>query len=254
MFNALVSFSVMNSRFRASGIHFLCSMLLALAALGVVYLVWYPVPLAAAIGVGHIFLILLAVDIVIGPLLTFVVYKKGKKSLFFDLTVIAILQGAAFAYGLHAIAVARPAWIVFNVDRFDLVQAHELDRRFLLDTDEAFRNPSWTGPRWVASQTPLDLQKRNQLILESAVGGGDLPQRPDLYVAIKQETENIRRMAHPLQELSRFNRPEVVNRLLQKWPKADAWLPLMAKTRPMTVLLNKKDGSFIAVVDLRPWN
>jgi hypothetical protein len=229
-------------------------MFLALAALSIVYLIWYPVPLAAAVGVGRVFLILLAVDVTIGPLLTFVVYKKGKKNLIFDLAIIAILQGAAFLYGFHSIAAARPVWIVFNVDRFDLVQAHEIDSQYLSDASAEFRHPSWSGPRWVASQKPPDLQKYNQLILESSIGGADLPQRPDLYVPIRQEAENIKAKARPLQELERYNQSEILQAELAKWPQADRWLPLMAKIRPVTVLLNKKNGSIVSVVDLRPWD
>jgi len=243
----------MTSRFRAAGIHLLCSAMLALGALSVVYLIWYPPPLAAASGVGHIFLTLLSVDVILGPLLTFVIYKKGKKNLRIDLTIIAILQAAAFLYGMYTIAFARPAWIVFNVDRFDLVQVHELDTRYL-PINPAFRHPSWGGPRWAASQQPLDLEKRNQLIIESAVGGADLPQRPDLYVPLEQEAGNVRTKAHPLQALALYNQPDLLHAVLSKWPEADAWLPLMAKRRPMVVLLNRERSSAIAVVDLRPWN
>jgi len=203
--------------------------------------------------VGKIFLILLVVDVVIGPILTFVVYKNGKKSLIFDLVIIAFLQGAAFLYGFHSIAVGRPVWIVFNVDRFDLVQASELDTRFLSDASPEFRHLSWIGPRWVASKKPLDLQKRNQLIVESAVGGADLPQRPDLYIPLKEEAESIKLKARRLPELEQYNKSEVLQSEFKKWPQADAWLPLVAKARSMAVLLNKENGSVVTVVDLRPW-
>lgn len=244
----------MAPRLRATLIHLYGSGCVALVFLGLVFFVWYPAPLSGATGVTAIFLILLAVDVVLGPALTFVVYKTGKKSLRFDLSVIVVVQLAALCYGLLTIAVARPAWIVFNVDRFDLAQAHELDGRYLSSTKEEFRAPPWSGPRWVAARNPTDLQKRNELIVESAAGGSDLPQRPDLYVSIQEESSNIKKIAQPLQNLERFNRSEMIQDALAKWPQADAWLPLMARAKPMTVLLRKKDGVVIAVVDLRPWN
>jgi len=244
----------MNSRFCAAGLHLLCSVSLGIATLGIVYLVWYPFPLAAATGVGGVFFILLAVDLALGPLLTLLVYRKEKKGLVFDLSVIAILQAGAFFYGVHAIAVARPAWIVFNVDRFDLVQANEVDARFLADSDAKFRHASWTGPFLVGSRAPLDPQRRNQLILESSLGGADLPQRLDLYVPIEQEAENIKDKAHSLKELARYNKLDTLQAVLAKWPEADSWLPLMAKVQPVTVLVSKRNGAVVSIVDLRPWN
>ncbi|MEJ1128956.1 TfpX/TfpZ family type IV pilin accessory protein [Variovorax sp. CCNWLW225] len=244
----------MISKLRASLVHLCGSILLALFAVGLVYLLWYPPPMASALGVSGIFLIVLAVDVIVGPILTFIVYKVGKKTLRLDLTVIIALQLSAFCYGLGTIAIARPAWLVFNVDRFDVAQAHELDTRFAVETRPEFRQPPWTGPRWVASRRPSDPKRHNQLVMESAIGGPDLPQRPDLYLPLVDEVGSIKNKAHPLNELAQFNHKIEIDTILAKWPEANAWLPMMAKARPMTVLLNKNSGKIVAVVDLRPWN
>ena len=98
--------------------HLSISFLIALLVIGVVFIVWYPSPLATAVGVTHIFLMLLAIDVVIGPILGLLVYKEGKKSLKFDLTVIILLQLSALFYGIYSIEQGRPVWIAFNVDRF----------------------------------------------------------------------------------------------------------------------------------------
>lgn len=226
---------------------------MALLAIGLVYLVWHPLPLDAAIGVGSIFLIIVAVDVVLGPLLTLVVFKVGKKSLRFDLVVIVALQLVAFGYGLWTISTARPAWLVFNADRFDLAQAYELDVRFLKDAQPEFRSAPWAGPRWVASVAPQNPQKRNDLLIESTMGGSDLPQRVDLYVPLASEAANIRARSKALSELEKYNLPAVVQAALAKWPQADGWLPLMARVQPMVVLVNRAEGKPLAVVDLRPW-
>ena len=44
-------------------------------------------------------LLMIGVDVVIGPLLTLIVFDPKKKHLKFDLVVIAALQLAALAYG-----------------------------------------------------------------------------------------------------------------------------------------------------------
>lgn len=84
--------------------------------------------------------------------------------------------------------------------------------------------------------------RSNQLLMESATGGPDLPQRIDLYVPVDEERERVRAKAHELDELCRYNSAAVQD-ILAKWPQADAWLPLMARVQPMVVLVNKAEGS-----------
>ncbi len=71
--------------------HFLLSFLIALLVVGLVFFIWYPSPLATAVGVTHIFLMMLAIDVIVGPILGLLVYKEGKKTLKFDLGVIIVL-------------------------------------------------------------------------------------------------------------------------------------------------------------------
>jgi hypothetical protein len=68
------------------------SVLIALLVMSVVFLLWYPAPLATAVGVTHIFLMMLAIDVVIGPVLAFIVYKQDKKILKMDLSIIIAIQ------------------------------------------------------------------------------------------------------------------------------------------------------------------
>lgn len=244
----------MKAKLKAFLIHFGGSLLLALAALALVYGLWYPPPLAAAVGVTAIFLIVLGVDVCIGPLLTFVVYKPGKKSLRFDLAVILLAQLIAFAYGVWTVAEGRPAWLVFNVDRFDLVRALDLDDRYLGKAAREYRQAPWLGPRRVSARIPTDVEARNQLLFEATMAAVDLPQRPDLYRPLADEAATMRAKAQPLDALLPFNSKAALDAAKARWPQADAWLPLMANVQPMVVLLKKDNAEVIAVVNLRPWN
>ena len=100
----------MKPRYSAFLLHLLISGVIGLIAVCIVFFVWYPDPLQDAVGVTEIFLILLSVDIVIGPLLTLLVYKPGKPSLKFDLSVIALLQLVALCYGMNTVFQGRPAF------------------------------------------------------------------------------------------------------------------------------------------------
>jgi hypothetical protein len=205
-----------------------------------------------AVGVTHIFLLLLLVDMILGPLLTLLVYKVGKKTLVLDLAVIVVLQLSALCYGLWTVAEGRPAWLVFNADRFDLVRVLDIDPRKLERALPEYRQPSWFGPRWVAAVPPSDNAERNDLIFESVQGGSDLPQRPDLYHPLADSGIAMRARLHALSELQGYNSMERVLDVTKQWPEADSWLPLMAST-PMVVLLHKETAEVVAVVDLRPW-
>lgn len=240
-------------RLKAFFIHLTGSCFLAMLALCLVFLVWYPAPLDTAVGVSSIVLLLVGVDVIMGPLLTFAIFNPAKKSLRFDLTCIVVLQLGAFIYGMFTLAAGRPAWLVFNVDRFDLVQAYQIDDRTPERVPEAFRFPPWFGPRWVAALPPEATDERNRLTFESVFAGIDLPQRVDLYQPLELASETLRRRALPLDKLKEFNDSQEVVRVLQRWPDADAFLPMMARIHPVTVLIQKESARVIAVVDLKPW-
>ena len=51
---------------------------------------------------------LLAIDVIVGPLLSLLVYKEGKKTLKMDLSIIVLVQILAMSYGVYVIAQSRP--------------------------------------------------------------------------------------------------------------------------------------------------
>ncbi|MET1081077.1 MAG: TfpX/TfpZ family type IV pilin accessory protein [Pseudomonas sp.] len=243
----------MPARLKAFLLHLTVSAFIAFLVVLLVFKLWYPAPLHLAVGVTDIFLLLLAVDVVLGPLLTLVVFKVGKKSLVFDLTVIAVLQLCALAYGLWSVSEGRPAWLVFNVDRFDLVQVIDIDARKLDAAVEPYRHPSLFGPGWVGAVSPDNPEQRQEILLESAMAGVDIAQRPNLYRPLVEMADAMRKRAFPLEQLERYNDAAKVQAVLQEWPKANAWLPLKAKVKSMVVLIDKESAAVIAIVDLAPW-
>ncbi|QEY59440.1 type IV pilin accessory protein [Pseudomonas sp. C27(2019)] len=243
----------MSARIKAFTIHLTISAVIALAVIGVVFYLWYPAPLHTVVGVTQIFLILLAVDVVLGPLLTLLVYKVGKKSLVMDLSVIALLQLAALCYGLLTVAEGRPAWLVFAADRFDLVRVLDIDERKLDQTDLNYRQPSLLGPQWVAATNPTDSDERNDILMESVFAGVDIAQRPNLYQPLDSQKESIKKRLLELSDLPANNTAEDIKAVLAKHPKADTWLPLRANNQDMVVLMHKDTAEVVAIVDLRPW-
>lgn len=104
------------------------------------------------------FWLLVAVDTVIGPVLTLVVASPTKQrgELKRDLAVIGLLQLAALCYGLYTIALARPVHLVFEIDRFRVVSAADIEAERLVDAPAELRGLSWTGPTLIAAVKPED--------------------------------------------------------------------------------------------------
>ena len=233
--------------------HLAVSVLIALLVISIVFFVWYPSPLARAVGVTHIFLMLIAIDVVVGPILGFIVYKKGKKSLKFDLAVVILLQLSALSFGVYSISQGRPVWIGYVVDRFELVRNNDLINDHIDQALPQFQKPSWFKPQYVATEFAKDTQQRNDEMFAEIFSGISISQRPERYVELTQAKHQIQQRALPLAELEQYNSKADVEKTLAKYPKADAWLPLKANTVDMVVLVNKESASIIKIVDLRPW-
>lgn len=243
----------MSKRLRFFLRHLFASIIIALLVIILVFLIWYPAPLATAVGVTQIFLMLLIIDVIVGPLLGLLVYKEGKKTLKFDLSVIILIQIVALCYGVYSIEQGRPAWLVYNVDRFELVRKNELVDTNIQQAQSQFQQPSWFKPQYVATEFAKDTQQRNDEMFAEVFSGISLAQRPERYVELTQATTQIQQRALPLKELEQYNSKADVEKTLAKYPSADAWLPLKANAIDMVVLVNKESASIIKIVDLRPW-
>lgn len=233
--------------------HLGLSLLISLLILSWVFLVWYPSPLAQAVGVTHIFLMLICIDVIVGPLLGFIVYKEGKKSLKFDLAIIILIQIVAMVYGVYTIAQGRPAWIVYNVDRFELVRNNEIILDHVNQAKPQYQTTSWLQPQFVAVQLSLDMKQRNDDMFNEALGGISLSQRPERYISLEQVKPQMQQRAQKLEVLKQFNHNNEVDSILSKYPQATAWLPLKANAVDMVVLVNKDKGEVVKIVNLRPW-
>jgi len=176
------------SRWKASAIHLLISAIVVGSVVLAVTLIWYPPAIWRMAGVVELLGIVIAVDLVLGPLLTLIVFRAGKPSLRFDLTVIALLQAAALAYALHTIWVSRPVYVVGigNVGRFHLVYATDLDDNAL---DSAKGTPYEVlpafGPKLVGAKLPMDQALRQNLLWQE-MAGNELQFQPRYFVPYDQ--------------------------------------------------------------------
>lgn len=116
-----------------------------------VFGLWYPPPYHLLAGGLSLFVILVAVDVISGPLLTLVVYdqRKPRAVMARDIAVIVLLQLLGLAYGLHSVAQARPVFLAHEGNRFRLVSAVDVDETQLPQAEPEFQVLGYRGPRLI---------------------------------------------------------------------------------------------------------
>ncbi|ENU38173.1 TfpX/TfpZ family type IV pilin accessory protein [Acinetobacter johnsonii] len=232
--------------------HLFLSLIVALVIVGLTFFIWYPSPLDVAADVTHVFLMLLVIDIILGPILGLLIYKEGKKSLKFDLTVIILLQLSALCYGIYSIEQGRPAWLVFYADRFELVRKNEIIQDNIANALPQYQQSSWFKPQYVTVEFSEDVNQRNYDMFTEVFGGISLAQRPERYVELNKAKKQMQQRAQKLELLQQYNNKADVEKILAKYPQATAFLPMKANAVDMTVLIDQK-ANVVKIVDLRPW-
>lgn len=228
--------------------------MIAMVGLYFVFIVWHPNPLQKAISVTHIFLMLLSIDIVLGPLLTLLVASsKEKKTLKFDLSVIAAVQLAAYLYGMHSIAVSRPVYIAFDKLRFEVVQADSVVRATDKTILPEYQSNPLFAPQWVLVRPYKDAAEQNQRTMLEMQEGISPSMMADLYQPLNDGWGGMLERKHSLDELKQYNPAEQVAKELAAYPQADSYLPMKAPSEDMAVLLDSEQKQVLGIVDLRPW-
>ncbi len=111
--------SLIKTKLKASGIHLSLSLVIFLVLVYQIYYVWYPVPYFSVDGGWQGIRLIAAVDLVLGPLITFLIFDltKSRRAIIFDLVVIAVVQISALIYGISTTYQQRPVAIVL-IDQF----------------------------------------------------------------------------------------------------------------------------------------
>jgi len=246
-------------RLRAAGVHLALSALLAALVLVAVLLTWYPQPLARLLGVGPILLIMLGVDVVLGPIFTLIVFDRRKKRLAWDLATIAIVQLTALAYGLYTLEQGRPAYIVLVKDRFEIVSPAEI---MPADQAEAKNNPlarpHLAGPRWVAVRMPDSASDRSKILFEALETGRDVQHHPRLYADYDSQVSEALTRSLPVSRLRTLN-PSSGNDIdaavaasgLSE--SALRYFPMRGPAADGAVLVSQANGRVLNVLPLKPW-
>lgn len=245
------------TRWQAAPIHLAISATIAAIVFAIVYFVWYPGAMFDAAGGRDLFLLIACVDVTVGPLVTLIVYKPGKRGLKFDLVVIALVQSTALCYGAYVLFESRPAWIVYVKDRYELVRANQIPDSQRAKAKPPYDALSITGPRLVAAEAPKNPDEQFQVML-TAAAGQDLQTYPQYYVPYERAKSEVIAHAKPLSALHKFN-PGAEQRIaalparLGRPAPRLGFLPLRAGKRDLTVIVDLSTGEYLGNFNFRPW-
>lgn len=243
-------------RLRAAGIHLTASLLIALLAAALVFAVWYPYPYREISGGRELFSLLVSVDVVLGPLLTFAIFNRAKpaKELRRDLSVVVLLQLVALGYGLWTVFVARPVYLVFEIDRFRVVHAIDVSEELLPRAPEGLTALPVFGQGLLAVR-PFASAAESAEATIAALQGVDLAARPDLWQSYPAAAARVRDAAKPAANLvSRFpQQSKVIDEALAKTGRSTDHLlslPLASRKYFWTVLLDSQSLEVVGFVPL----
>ena len=246
----------LKDRLRAAGIHFGWSALVAVLVAVPVFTLWYPHPYREISGGRHLFVILVVVNLILGPALTFAVYSrtKARYKMIFDFVVIGSLQVAALVYGMATVFVARPVHLVFETDRFTVLHAVEVGEESLVRASSALRELPLAGPTVIALR-PFAPGAETLSVTMTALGGVNIAALPEYWVPYESVKERVLSRAKPMAQLKdRFSGQHV---LIDKAAASTGrpvdqllWLPLTSRTVHWTALLDRQSAQVVGFIPL----
>lgn len=190
---------MINSRLKAFACHLAISILLLVCLLIIVVYAWYPNPFLS-IGATAGLQLIIGVDLVLGPLLTLLVFDRTKKNLKIDLLIIALIQVFCFLAGTWLLYNQRPVAQVLTEREIYIVTASDVNYfKLTLDNSKSSIKPSA-----YLMGLPDDWSQLSALKLTSEfVEGKPFALRSDLYTSFsevsKQEfDERLEKIAHHL--------------------------------------------------------
>ena len=181
-------FSQPKNRFQAFGIHLLISAIIFIVLAAIIIFCWYPGFLFRSDGGWQGIRLIAGVDFIIGPTLTLIVYKLGKPSLKFDLSVIALIQIACLAVGTWLVYQERPLAIVYANGSFYTMSENSF-RFHDHDSKQALKHDTKI-PAWIFVRLPEDKQARSRILIRQ-LSDGPIHARIDLYEPYRLNLETV---------------------------------------------------------------
>lgn len=191
------------SRLQAFAVHFGISFLIFLGLAGVLLTWWYPGIFFEIDGGWEGIRMIALVDLVLGPCLTFVVYRTGKPGLKMDLTLIGLFQAACLSAGIWVVHNERPLAMVMVDDIFFSMSGDDYESVGIKPPD--LSHFAGRGPKWVTVQIPEDVRESSDLRREAVEARRPLRTMYEHYIPFLPKQLDVNR-AVAMKDLAIFDR------------------------------------------------
>lgn len=191
------------NRLGAFLIHLGISLLIFVVLAVVIRFVWYPDFFFAADGGWQGIRIVAAVDLVLGPLLTLIVFDRRKPELRRDLTMIGVFQLSCLIAGTYVVFDQRPLALVYVDGRFYSMSTDSyLKSGRPLPDFQRFDGPR---PKRLIVKLPEDLDALSKIRGTALRAQTPLRMLADLYIAYDYSALNAEVEAYTTEELLKLD-------------------------------------------------
>lgn len=242
------------TRWQAFSIHLGLCAVLYVVLLYLILFHWYPQPYFAADGGWQGIRLITGVDLVLGPLLTLIVFKPGKPGLRRDLTLIGILQTVAIVWGTWLVYEQRTAMVTYAYGSFYTLNPEQLHSA----GDKAIQiaEQAETIPPYGFIRLPENPRERSEFVLKNVVAGKALHQLGDRYEAFgKSNISEILSQRLKIDQYLSISEPnqKTIDRFLARHGgKLDdyAFFPLVGRYEEPLLALRRSDGQILDTLNI----
>jgi len=247
----------MKFRFKALGLHLMASATALMLIFGALYFGWYRWPGWYLADVSQVVFVMAGVDVVVGPLFTFIVAgaNKPRRVLARDITVIVAIQLVALTYGAMSIWSGRPLYYAFSENVLQVVQAYDISpgEVDLARRQKAALAPHWYSlPRWIWAPLPEDSHERGRIVASAVAGGDDVISMPRYFKPWEQGLPALRTQLKKVDDVGYFSsidKKKLKAQLQAAGLSADAptALPLTGRGHPLLAVFDPASLTIIAI-------
>lgn len=227
----------MRFRLKAFSLHLLSSATVLTLILGSLYFGWYRWPGWHLSEVKTVVLVMVCVDVVLGPTLTFIVADKNKagRILARDISIIVAVQLCALIYGSVFLWNGRPLYYAFSVNILQLVQAYDIDDKEaeIGRQQNPALAPHWYSlPRWIWAPLPQDVEESRKIVTSAVTGGDDVISMPRYFKPWEEGLPSLRNQLKKVDDVAYFAKSE--KKKLKERMKAAGLPDDQLNTMPLT--------------------
>jgi hypothetical protein len=247
-------------RLKALALHLLASAIALSLILGTLYIGWYHWPGWYLADASKVILVVAGVDVVIGPLLTFVVAapSKTRRQLTRDIGVIIALQLVALIFGSVSLWNGRPLYYAYSETVLQMVQAYDIspEEAELGRQQNPELAPHWYSlPQWIWVPLPQDPAESQKIVTSALSGGSDVIAMPRYFKRWEAGTPALKAHLKMLDEVGYFTPKQKAALKVQMQaagfaPDQPIAIPLIGRGHPLLAVFDR-DTRLAAIFEVK---